>query len=291
MLNRRLRYLIICVAITCVAGCAAIGSVRGCRDTRSQIAGERNYGGIECPEGPRIERPSLKALVDLPPPSRKAVVAVYSFQDLTGQRKSSDNMALFSTAVTQGADSFLIDALQSAGGGTWFTVAERGHLDHLTRERQLIISTRSSYDGEGDNRLRPLLFAGLIMEGGVVGFSSNLRTGGLGARWLGIGVSNQYRRDEIVISLRAVLVQSGEILLNVMSSKTIFSAASGIDLFRFTENGTELVEVESGVTRNESSGYAVRSAIEAAVYAIIIQGIEKDVWDYQAPEEEPNAMD
>ena len=35
-------------------------------------------------EGPIIERPSLQALVTLAPPERKAVVSVYSFQDLTG---------------------------------------------------------------------------------------------------------------------------------------------------------------------------------------------------------------
>ena len=86
-------------------------------------------------------------------PRQKAVVSVYSFADQTGQRATADNMALFSTAVTQGADSFLIDALMSAGRGKWFIVAERANLESLTRERQLIISTRNNYDGEGANQL------------------------------------------------------------------------------------------------------------------------------------------
>ena len=73
-------------------------------------------------EGPIIERPSLQSLVDLSPPRQRAVVSVYKFVDATGQRKTVDNMALFSTAVTQGGDMYLIEALRNAGKGTWFTV-------------------------------------------------------------------------------------------------------------------------------------------------------------------------
>ena len=82
------------------------------------------------------------------------------------------------------------------------------------------------------------------------------------------------------MALRAVLVQTGQILLNVITTKQVYSTAAGVDLFRFTENGTELFEREAGVARNESATYATRSAIEAAVYAIIIEGIKLDLWDY-----------
>tara|TARA_R110000824_G_scaffold35692_1_gene111625 strand:- start:4581 stop:5273 length:693 start_codon:yes stop_codon:yes gene_type:complete len=223
--------------------------------------------------------------LDLPAPRQKAVVSVYSFSDLTGQRATADNMALFSTAVTQAGDAFLIDALLAAGKGKWFLVAERGNLDALTRERQLIISTRSSYEGEGSNQLEPLLFSGLIMAGGIVGYDTNLRSGGAGARYLGIGISNQYRIDEVTVALRAVLVQTGQVLLNVVTSKQVYSASTGVDTFRFTENGTELIELEGGFAANETQTYAVRSAIEAAVYAIIIQGIEDDLWDFEPQKE------
>jgi len=189
-------------------------------------------------------------------------------------------MALFSTAVTQGADSFLIDALLAAGNGTWFLVAERGDLDALTRERQLIISTRNSYDGEGANQLEPLLFSGLIMSGGIIGYDTNLSSGGIGARYLGIGLNTQYRADEVTISLRTILVQTGQILLNVVTSKSIYSAATGFDTFRATSNGTEFFELEAGVSSNETQTYAVRSAIEAAVYETIRRGMELELWDY-----------
>ena len=263
-----------------IAGCASVNSARECANISRDYINEYGVEVNDCPRGPRIERPTLRDLINLPMPRQKAVVSVYSFSDLTGQRATADNMALFSTAVTQGADSFLIDALLAAGGGKWFLVAERGDLDALTRERLLIISTRNSYDGEGANQLEPLLFSGLILSGGIIGYDTNLATGGIGARYLGIGLNTQYRVDEVTVALRAVLVQTGQILLNVITTKQVYSTAAGVDLFRFTENGTELFELEAGVARNESATYATRSAIEAAVYAIIIEGIKLDLWDY-----------
>ena len=283
-----MRYLTLCFVVL-VAGCASVNSARECASLSEDYINEYGVEVNDCPRGPRIERPTVRDLIDLPMPRQKAVVSVYSFLDLTGQRATADNMALFSTAVTQGADSFLIDALLSAGDGKWFLVAERGDLDALTRERQLIISTRNSYDGEGANQLEPLLFSGLIMSGGIIGYDTNLATGGIGARYLGIGLNTQYRVDEVTVALRAVLVQTGQVLLNVITTKQVYSTATGFDTFRFTENGTELFELEAGVARNETATYATRSAIEAAVYAIITEGIELDLWDYSPQEEVSDA--
>lgn len=279
-----MRFLVLCFVVL-FAGCASVDSARKCGGISRDYIDDRGIKVNDCFRGPRIERPTLLELLDLPAPRQKAVVSVYSFSDLTGQRATADNMALFSTAVTQAGDAFLIDALLAAGKGKWFLVAERGNLDALTRERQLIISTRSSYEGEGSNQLEPLLFSGLIMAGGIVGYDTNLRSGGAGARYLGIGISNQYRIDEVTVALRAVLVQTGQVLLNVVTSKQVYSASTGVDTFRFTENGTELIELEGGFAANETQTYAVRSAIEAAVYAIIIQGIEDDLWDFEPQKE------
>jgi len=131
------------------------------------------------------------------------------------------------------------------------------------------------------------LFSGLIMSGGIIGYDTNLISGGIGARYLGIGVSNQYRVDEVTVALRTVLVQTGQVLLNVITSKQVYSTSTGFDTFRFTEDGTELIEVEAGAARNETATYAVRSAIEQAVLEIIHQGIEQDLWDY-SPQEGQN---
>ena len=268
-----MRHLTLCLAGLTLVGCVSVDP-----DKCGTLS---NF----CSPGPQVERPTLTELINLPMPRQKAVVSVYSFTDMTGQRATADNMALFSTAVTQGADSFLIDALMAAGNGKWFLVAERGDLDALTRERQLIISTRNSYDGEGSNRLEPLLFSGLIMSGGIIGYDTNLKSGGIGARYLGIGINTQYRTDKVTVALRAVLVQTGQVLLNVIASKQVYSTSTGFDTFRFTENGTELIEVEAGAARNETATYAVRSAIEQAVLEIIHQGIKQDLWDYSPQEE------
>jgi curli production assembly/transport component CsgG len=226
--------------------------------------------------------PSYFQLLDIPPADKKPVVAVYKFQDLTGQRKALDGIASFSTAVTQGADAMLIDALKSAGGGTWFRVVERQGLDHLVRERQIIRSARQDLakaKGEDEAQgIQPMLFAGMIIEGGIIGYDTNILSGGRGARTLGIGASRQYRKDVVTISIRAVSVLTGEVLLNVQSKKTILSYGSGGDVFRFIEQGTQLIEYEDGVGKNESVTYAVRSAIEAGVLELINQGHDRGFW-------------
>jgi len=261
-----MKVLLLIVGVLFLNGCAA-------------IVGAGSGLALE-PKGPEIVPSAAHQLLNLPPPLTKAVVAVYNFSDKTGQRKTIDNIASFSTAVTQGGDDILIEALRDAGRGNWFAVVERSGLDGLTRERQLIKNTRNMYEGEGANRLKPLLYAGLILEGGLIGYDTNVRTGGAGARTLGIGIKHQYREDKVTVVLRAILVQTGEVLLNVTATKTILSTGGGTDFFKFYELGTQLVEAESGSTENEAGTYAVRAAIEAAVYGLVIQGLERQVWDF-----------
>ena len=233
-----------------------------------------------CVDAPEIVKlPSFLELLNLPPAEQMPVVAVYGFNDKTGQRKSKENIADFSTAVTQGGTELLIDALKTAGNGTWFRVVERQGIDNLVRERQIVRSTRQTFAGEDDpTDVGPLLFAGMIIEGGIIGYDSNILTGGRGARYLGIGASRQYRKDVVTVSVRAVSVLTGEILLNVQARKTILSYGASGDVFRFIEQGTELVEYEDGVGKNESVTYATRSAIEAAVLELIYQGQDRGLW-------------
>ena len=239
----------------------------------------RNYICVESPEVVRL--PSYIQLLELPPAKEQPVVAVYNFQDLTGQRKAREGIADFSTAVTQGATAMVIDALKTAGGGTWFRVVERNGIDHLVRERQIIRSARTDFankTGQSDEGIQPLLFAGIIVEGGIIGYDTNLQTGGRGARTLGIGFSKQYRQDAVTVSMRAVSVLTGEVLMNVQARKTILSYGSGGDVFRFIEEGTQLLEFEDGVGNNESVTYATRTAIEAAVLELVYQGHERGFW-------------
>ena len=235
-----------------------------------------------CVEEPEVVKlPSYIELLNLPPAEKMPIVAVYSFGDLTGQRKSVQNIASFSTAVTQGGTKMLIDALKSAGDQTWFRVVERKGIDHLVRERQIIRSGREEAAkvlGEEAPTLGPMLFAGMIIEGGIIGYDTNMLTGGRGARYLGIGYSRQYRQDQVTVSLRAVSVLTGEVLLNVQTKKTILSYGASGDVFRFIEEGTELVEYEDGEGNNESVTYAVRTAIEAAVLELVEQGHVRGLW-------------
>jgi curli production assembly/transport component CsgG len=250
---------------------------------------------LECVEEPqKVDLPTYRKLRYLPPAENMPVVAVYTFGDGTGQRKSQDGVASFSTAVTQDAKSLLVDALKAAGSGenprgTWFRVVERGlGLDNLVRERQIVRSTRSETAKQAGldefQELQPMLFAGMILEGGVVGYDTNIETGGTGARYLGIGMTNQYRRDTVVISLRAVSTLTGEVILNVQTSKTVLSSGQAGDVFKFLDMDTKLLELESGMTQNESVTYAVRSAIEAAVLELIYQGDERGFWKIVYPE-------
>ena len=236
-----------------------------------------------CVEEPEVVRlPSYIELLNLPPAEKMPIVAVYSFADLTGQRKSVQNIASFSTAVSQGGTEMLIDALKSAGNQTWFRVVERKGIDHLVRERQIIRSGREEAAkmlGEEAPTLGPMLFAGVIIEGGIIGYDTNMLTGGRGARYLGIGYSRQYRQDQVTVSLRAVSVLTGEVLLNVQTKKSILSYGASGDIFRFIEEGTELVEYEDGEGNNESVTYAVRTAIEAAVLELVEQGHDRGLWE------------
>jgi len=238
-----------------------------------------------------------KELFNVIKPIVKPVVAVYpsAFTDQTGQRKSNSEFALFSTAITQQPSSLLIRALKHAGNGNFFVVVERVGLDNLTKERQLIRSAREQVaktDEEKRKALRPLLFAGVLIEGAVISYETNLATGGMGARYLGIGSSIQYRKDSVSVTLRMVSVATGEILIEVMTEKTIFSYGKSEDVFRFIEMGTELVEIELGNSRNESTTLALMKAIESAVLELINVGYDRSFWKHeQIKIDEPDCDD
>ena len=252
----------------------------------------RDYICVEFPEV--VKLPSYVELLNLPPAEERPIVAVYNFNDKTGQRKAREGIADFSTAVTQGGVEMVIDALKTAGGGTWFRVVERNGIDALVRERQIIRSARQDFAKATDTEakgVQPLLFAGIIIEGGIVGYDTNIQTGGSGARTLGIGYSQQYRQDVVTISMRAVSVLTGEVLLNVQTRKSILSVGGGADLFKFVEQGTQLVEIEDGVGNNESVTYAVRTAIEAAVLELVYQGHDRGFWKITDGHRHPHQAD
>src|SRR3546814_10992407 len=95
---------------------------------------------------------------------------------------------------------------------------------------------RAAYLGEKTlNRqaLPPLLFAGILLEGGIIGYDSNTKSGGLGARFLGIGGSTQYREDTVTVYLRAVSVKTGEVLSTISVRNSIASIGLAANTFRY----------------------------------------------------------
>ena len=298
-----LRYLLV---VLLVSSCASVpkfsDTPQDCKNwedgvRKDAITGirkpiSRNYICVEAPVV--VKLPSFVELLNLPPAEERPIVAVYNFTDKTGQRKNREGIADFSTAVTQGGVEMVIVALKTAGGGTWFRVVERNGIDALVRERQIIRSARQDFAKATDTKakgVQPLLFAGIIIEGGIIGYDTNVRTGGTGARTLGIGYSQQYRQDIVTISMRAVSVLTGEVLLNVQTRKSILSVGGSGDIFKYVEQGTQLVEIEDGVGNNESVTYAVRTAIEAAVLELVYQGHDRGFWKITDGHRHPHQAD
>ena len=203
---------------------------------------------------------------------------------MTGQKKPGGNFASMSSAVTQGSYQLLIKALQDAGDGKWFRVVERSSLASLLQERKLIRTTRQLASGENAEPLPALLFAGAYITGGIVGYDSDIKSGGIGARILGIQANRQYREDVVTIILRLVNVQTGEVVITTTVEKTIVSTSTGSDVFKYFDADTMLVEIEAGYAKNEPVTFAVRKAIEKGVVDLIHLGAQKELWKFSVDE-------
>jgi curli production assembly/transport component CsgG len=270
---------IVSLAVVAVlTGCATGSAIR------EKMTGEQ-FDTPKVEESKFLKKDSNKLQ---PPEGGPLPVAVYGFRDLTGQRKSQPLIASLSSAVTQGAENYLIKALQDVGDQRWFTVLERVGLENLIKERQMIRQMREQYQGRDAKMLPPMMFAGIIMEGGIVGYDSNTLTGGSGVRLFGIGASTQYQSDTVTVTLRTVSVSTGEILTTVTVTKTVLSYMDKITLLRFVGDGTTLgananaLEGEIGGSINESINKAIDVAVQAAVIQTINEGARKGHWAFKS---------
>ena len=225
-------------------------------------------------------------LVTLPTPKGKVVVAVYGFRDQTGQYKPSPDSS-FSSEVTQGAAAFLIKALKDSG---WFIPVERENLQDLLTERKIVRALEVPDDkSRAVARIGPLTPASVIIEGGIVAYDSNVRTGGAGVAYLGISASQQYRVDQVTIYLRAVDIRSGQILNNVSTTKTIYSYQVSAGVYRFI-GFKDLLQAEAGLTSNEPQQLCVKEAIEAGVVHLVVDGLSNQSWALKNPEDMKNPV-
>ena len=213
-------------------------------------------------------------LTHLPAPKGRIVAAVYGFRDLTGQYKPSPDSS-FSSEVTQGGASFLVKAMRDSG---WFTPVERENLQDLLTERKIMRALETPDD---KNRAVPIIGAlapaSIVMEGGIVAYDSNVRTGGAGVAYLGISASQQYRVDQVTVNLRAVDIRNGQILGSVSTTKTIYSYQVDTGVYRFI-GFKDLLQAEIGMTRNEPQQLCVNEAIESALVHLIVQGVANQSW-------------
>lgn len=212
----------------------------------------------------------------IPPPLSRISAAVYQFRDQTGQYKDKENISSFSTAVTQGATPILMKALQDS---RWFTVVEREGLQNLLTERKIIRSAEQA--GEKDNiattALKP---ARILLEGGITGYDTNIRTGGKGAEYFGISASKQYREDHVTVHLRAIDIETGQVLVSVSTSKRILSMEYSAGMFRYIKY-KRLLGLEAGYTTNEPSQICVTDAIEKAVHDLVLEGAQQGIWKFK----------
>jgi len=245
-------------------------AVSGCSLVRDPASTASWYGPTLTPVSD-----TGRDLVRLPLPKGKIVASVYGFRDQTGQYKPAPDSS-FSTAVTQGAGSLLVKAIADSG---WFIPVEREGLQNLLTERRIVRALETARPGQkpAPDTLSGLLPASVLLEGGVVGYEQDVRTGGAGVRYFGIGASDQYRVDQVTVNLRAVDIRTGRILVSVSTTKTIYSFKVAGDVFRFVSY-RRLLEAEAGYTTNEPAQLCLRDAIEAAVIHVIVQGVRENHW-------------
>jgi curli production assembly/transport component CsgG len=221
-------------------------------------------------------------LAELPPPKRQLPVVVYDFQDQTGQFRNNGLYTDYSSAVTKGGLSILVKSLLDTSNGKWFTVAERNGLNDLIKERQIIRTERSSYtrpDGTHLPDLPALLYGGMLLEGGIIFYDSNVLSGGAAAGYFGITGSTEYHRDIVTVYLSAIDINTGKVILAVNSSKTVFSYALNAGVTHYL-TFDRLFEAETGYTVNEPGQIAVRQAIETSLYSLIMEGAQQNLWSF-----------
>ncbi len=230
---------------------------------------------------------SYRDLIGLPKPKGKIVATVYNFRDQTGQYKAAP-ASTFSSSVTQGATAMLISAMNDSG---WFIPLEREGLQNILTERKIIRAAQKKPNTPSNNtsELPSLLAANILLEGGIVAYESNVKTGGSGARYFGIGIAEQYRVDQVTINLRAIDIRSGRILHSVLTTKTILSREVQSSVFRYIEF-KRLLEMEVGMTTNEPAQMCVLSAIETALMHLIVEGVLSNSWSLKNPDDINNGI-
>lgn len=263
LLNKQKHTSVKCKYLSCYLLVGVSIFLSGCVTVQSQPENDILQSRASAPR----QTQTNMDLISLPAPRGVLRAAVYSFRDYTGQYKPQPSNGL-STAVTQGADSILINALLDS---RWFAPVERANLQNLLTERKILQSSILE-NGDGDPELPAVAPAEIMIEGSIVSYDSNTQTGGAGLRVLGVGASTAYREDRVTINLRLIDIDDGLILHNIVSTKRIFSRKLDTGIFSYIDSD-EILETEAGYSINEPSHIAITEAIESGLINLIAEAV------------------
>jgi curli biogenesis system outer membrane secretion channel CsgG len=244
--------------------------------------------------------------IDMPPPPPRALtIGVYNCIDTTGQRRPTGVAQELSTAVPMDCTPYLVEAISSLRPGYVFLV-ERQHLDELLRERQLATlalnavaqaaaataapATAAPVAGtpgadkpaQGNapavqpRRLSSLRVAEVLLVGQVVAYDRSTKQISAGLALGAVGIDSTLVTDLVTFSLRAIAVQTGEVIGETTATKSITSMKLGGYIAKIFPTST--MESELGGAGNEPVGLALQAAIHSALDHLVQNGIHDGWW-------------
>lgn len=229
-----------------------------------------------------------------PPPRRPLTLGIYNCIDTTGQRRPTGQPQELSTAVPLDCTPYMIEAIRSLQPGYVYLV-ERQHVDELLRERQLAVLALNSAAEAGQaarggglpranvptppqHHLATLRVAELLLIGQVVAYDRATKQASGGLAINGVGGDATWVTDLITFSLRAVAVQTGQVIGQTMATKSVTSLRIAGHATRIFSSSASAVEFELGGSGNEAVGLALRAAVHSALGKLIEQGIHDGWW-------------
>jgi len=216
-----------------------------------------------------------------PPPPRALMASTYNCIDTSGQRRPSLVIQELSTAVPQDCTPYLVEAVRALTPG-YLNLVERQHVDELLRERQiatLALNNAAQADAAhaaAARKLNTLKVAEVLLVGQVVAYDRSTRQATGGVALGGLGVTGAVVTDLITFSLRAVAVQSGEVLGESSVTKSVTSLQLGGTVVKIFS--ASIINAELGGATNEPIGLALRAAVRGALTQLINRGIHDGWW-------------
>ncbi|MET0154864.1 MAG: CsgG/HfaB family protein [Rickettsiales bacterium] len=130
--------------------------------------------------------------------------------------------------------------------------------------------------------LPALAAAEYVVEGGIIGYDSDVYTGGGGARFMNIGGYGEIRKDAVTVNLRFISVKTGDVVISSTVTKGVLSQKLQGSGFGYVSID-RMLEAEVGIGRNEPVFEALNLAVQAALLDVVRKGVKRGVWAYADP--------